>query len=290
MRVTKLDGCGNVVLGPDSKVVSDGFISIALTPNVQQGESIQIDNAWGTRKVDEVPTPKFVNWTAEFTFIGVNPELLAMMTGMPVVLGPDGVEVNGFRINSDVDVDLLGFATEFWTGVSGDVCDEDSATLWGYGLLPFFKGGSIGGITVQNGAINFTVTGAQSKRGSMWGVGPYNVVEDELGNPGPLREAIDPGDHLHMETTPVSPPTATDGSPEAVGVPATGGVAATGASTPANSYFPANLADLIAGDAGPHGVDVVASPASAWTTGQRIVLRDGSTAHWSGTAWESGPA
>lgn len=290
MRVTKLDGCGNVVLGPDSRVDSEGFISIALTPNIQTGEAIQLDNAWGTRKVDDTPVPRFVNWTAEFSFIGVNPELLSIMTGMPVVFAADGETVQGFDIDSDINVDLLGFATEFWTGVAGDVCDEDADQMWGYGLLPFFKGGSIGGVTVANAAINFTVSGAQSKRGTRWGVGPYDVVEDESGNPGPLNEALTAGKHMRMLTTSVPPPVATDGSPIAVGVAATGAVMSTGASTPANSYFPANLADLIAGAGGPHGVAVVASPATAWTSGKRIKLRDGSLAHWSSAAWVAGPA
>jgi hypothetical protein len=32
------------------------------------------------------------------------------------------------------------------------------------------------------------------------------------------------------------------------------------------------------------------SPNTAWTTGQYVELDDGSTANWSGTAWEAGIA
>lgn len=35
---------------------------------------------------------------------------------------------------------------------------------------------------------------------------------------------------------------------------------------------------------------VTASPATAWTTGQYVVLGDGSKAHWGGAAWTSGVA
>jgi hypothetical protein len=35
---------------------------------------------------------------------------------------------------------------------------------------------------------------------------------------------------------------------------------------------------------------VVASPTSAWTTGQYVVIGDGSHVHWTGTAWVGGPA
>jgi hypothetical protein len=52
-----------------------------------------------------------------------------------------------------------------------------------------------------------------------------------------------------------------------------------GTFTPANATPPANFAAL---------TTVTASPATAWTTGQRIVLADGSLAHWNGTAWVVG--
>ena len=68
-----------------------------------------------------------------------------------------------------------------------------------------------------------------------------------------------------------------------------GMVAATGASpgtgnggfTPAGATPPANLAALSG---------VTANPATAWTTGQFIVLADGTKAHWNGTAWIAGAA
>jgi hypothetical protein len=68
-----------------------------------------------------------------------------------------------------------------------------------------------------------------------------------------------------------------------------GAVVATGAGpgtgngtfTPAGASAPRNLAALSG---------VTASPATAWSTGQRIVLADGSTAYWNGTGWVAGVA
>jgi hypothetical protein len=66
-------------------------------------------------------------------------------------------------------------------------------------------------------------------------------------------------------------------------VAATGATAGTpGAFTPAGATVPANLAALQAGS-------VVASPNTAWTTGQSVLLGTGS-AHWSGSAWAAGAA
>lgn len=61
---------------------------------------------------------------------------------------------------------------------------------------------------------------------------------------------------------------------------ATGATAGTpGSFTPANSDTP-NALSLMTG--------VTASPATAWTTGQYVVLGDGSFANWTGSAWAAG--
>lgn len=65
-------------------------------------------------------------------------------------------------------------------------------------------------------------------------------------------------------------------------ITATGATAgAPGAFTPAGAVTPANLAALST---------VTASPATAWATGEHVVLGDASHAHWSGTAWAAGDA
>lgn len=283
MRVTRLNGCGNPVLGPDSVVTSDGFVSIGLTSNTEAGEAITVTNAAGRICVNDQPTPKFVNYTVEMSFCGVNPELVNILTGQPLVLDAAGEPV-GFRQNSKVEVDLLGFALEVWAGVAQDACDASGETPYGYVLLPFLKGGVVGNLTFQNGAIDFTVTGSTTKDGSGWGVGPFDVVRDENGLAGPLATVIDSGDHMHLELTTVAPPATDDSGAQALGTPATGATAGSpGTYTPAQSYGPENLAELQASG-------ITASPNTAWTTGQYVTLRDGSLAHWDGAAWVAGAA
>jgi hypothetical protein len=64
--------------------------------------------------------------------------------------------------------------------------------------------------------------------------------------------------------------------------PATGATAGTpGTFTPAGSTIPADLAAM---------TSLTATPATAWTTGQSVVLGDTSHASWTGTAWAAGPA
>jgi hypothetical protein len=67
------------------------------------------------------------------------------------------------------------------------------------------------------------------------------------------------------------------------GPPATGATAGTpGTWTPALSDTPNSLGAMAG--------TVTASPATAWTTGQSVLLGDGTSAYWNRTAWVAGTA
>lgn len=210
MRVTKVDGCCNVVYGSSSTVVSDGFVSVALTGNINEPEEITVVNANGQTCVRDTGCPEFTGYTAEITFCEVDPCLFSIMTGQEPVLDAQG-EVAGFKMNSSVVACDHGFALEVWAGVPGVAC-EGVAGAQGYLLLPCLRSGTIGDFTIENAAVTFTVTGATTQDGNAWGVGPYDVVEDVDGTtPAPLPEALDPDDHLVTIFTTIAPPTNTDG-------------------------------------------------------------------------------
>jgi hypothetical protein len=65
-------------------------------------------------------------------------------------------------------------------------------------------------------------------------------------------------------------------------VASTGATAGTpGTWTPGGSSPRSNLADM---------TGCTATPATAWTTGQHVVMGDGNKAYWNGTAWMAGQA
>lgn len=281
LRVTRLDGCGRVLLGADAQVTTEGFISVGFTANTEEGETISVTNAAGKVCILDEPSPSFTGYSLEVAFCGVDPELFSLMTGQKVVLNAEGTDAIGFRMNSGINLGEKGFALELWSSVPVAACDASGGASYGYFLVPFIQGGVLGDFTVENGAINFTLTGATSKDGNEWGVGPYDVVRDADAAAGPLLEPLDGKDHLHMQLTTVAPPAPTCGAAE-LGVPATTATAGTPATlTPTNSYAPPSLAEADA---------LTASPTTPWTTGQYVVLGDGSTAHWTGTDWAAGVA
>lgn len=279
-RVTKLDGCGNRVLGPASTVTTDGFTTIALTAQTQEGEAISVTNAAGKVCVSDTPAPQFTGYQVSVTFCQVDPQLFSLMTGQPIVLSDDGTTTVGFDMQSDVDLDGSGFALEVWSSVPSAACGITGAQGYGYFLLPFLQGGVLGDFSIENAAITFTIQNAATKDGTPWGVGPYNVVKDSSNVDGPLNVALTDTNHLHMELTTVTPPAAA--GTVALGVPATlitAGIPAT--LSPSNAYAPASLATMGA---------VAKTPTTAWTTGQYVLLRDGTKAHWTSSAWAAGPA
>jgi len=295
MRVTRLDGCGRPdTTQPDcAQVTSDGFVSVEVTANVEEGDAISVTNAAGKVCVSETPTPTLTGYAVTMTFCNVDPDLFSLTTGQDPVLDPQTGEGIGFRVNTGKGSDT-GFALEVWSKVPGVSCPVDdqgnpieaAEIASGYILFPFLQGGVFGDFTIENDAVSFVVQGATTKDGSGWGRGPYDITLDDTGVAGPLTDPIDAKDHLHVQITYVAPPEPSCGCaalvPEASG--ATAGTPGTW--TPAGTEAPTDAAEATADG-------VVASPATAWTTGQYV---QGSTAgaagemHWSGTAWASGRA
>jgi hypothetical protein len=211
LRVTRLDACGRPVYGPCSVIVTEGFISVALTANTNEGDTITVTNANGKTCIQDVPCPEFNGYGVEVTFCNVDPALFALMSGQDPVVDANGDTV-GFRMSTDADGCASGYALELWAGVPGAACstDPNAAGSFGYILLPFVMGGVLGDFTIENAAINFVLTGGQTKDGSGWGIGPYDVVGDP-GTPTPLDLPIGPGDALHVQYTEVAPPDDTMG-------------------------------------------------------------------------------
>lgn len=212
LRVTRLDACGRVVYGPDSVVTSAGFVSVAYTANIDDGEEINLPNANGDRCVYVPAKPSFLGYTAEITFCNVDPDLFAMMTGQRVVTDAFG-DVVGFTMDTAVSSDDSAFALEVWAGSPTTTgCAEGATGNFGYILLPFLQGGVVGDFTIENAEVTFTISNASTKDGNAWGVGPYDVVLGADSLPAPLPDPLTATEHLYFVQTGVAPPEAQCGA------------------------------------------------------------------------------
>ncbi len=203
VRVTELDVCGAPVTG-GSFVVSDGFVSVELTSELEDGDEYIQKNADGKLCINERAPDSLKRLNVTITWCKVDPDIMNLVTGNPLEM--DASDPVGFRIQEG-EADAK-WALELWTGLSGQGCDEEGNVRYGYFLLPLVTGSTIGDITIENANATFSTTG-YTEGNSGWGVGPYNVIH----NPAtPLDVAIDAIDHALIRTTEVPPPAAVCGA------------------------------------------------------------------------------
>ncbi|MFF9265839.1 hypothetical protein [Streptomyces longwoodensis] len=206
LRVTRLDACGRPVYGEGNQVVTDGFITVGLSAEVQEGDAITVTKANGQTCINEPGEDQLQWYTTEIEFCDVDPDLVNIMNqGWDKVLDAQG-NVIGFNANGTLSSD--GYALELWLDTYGtsDACSGETAQgNWGYLLLPWVKGGAPGDIEVGNDAISFTFNG-KTKVGSRWRRGPYPVQQQANGAPGPLLQPIGNNTHYRLFETTIRPP------------------------------------------------------------------------------------
>jgi hypothetical protein len=209
LRVTKVDNCGTPVAGTCSQVVSDGFVSVEFSPEIAEGEEVEVRKADGTICVSDSGCPELKWINVEIAFCVVDPDLFSLVTGWETVLDHAANAV-GNRVSGKVSCDE-GFALELWSDIPRQDCGATGFRQYGYFLLPWVVNGTIGDFSLENDAATFTLS-ARTKAGGAWGVGPHNVDAIDVANtPGPLLTPIGPDDHMDLHVTTIEPPAAVCG-------------------------------------------------------------------------------
>lgn len=206
MRVTRVDTIGRPVPGPCSTVVTSGFVNVEMTAEIEEGEETTVRTAGGDLCVSErgCDQLKWINVSVEFC--QVDPDLFSMINPTWTKLFDCNGETIGWEESHNYSCDA-GFALEVWSDVTGYTPKDPNAQgAWVYYLLPFLVGGTLGDMTIENGAVTFTITG-RSKKGSQWGKGPYNVMcNPPDGTCGPLITPFNPEAPRRIFLTTCRPP------------------------------------------------------------------------------------
>lgn len=212
-RFTALNNCCAPVTNTCGTIVTDGFISVVITQEIEAAQTITVKNAADKVCVYDPGCDSLLDLTAVITLCKVNPELVSLMTGQEVVLDYAGVAV-GTRRSTDLACDNR-FSLEIWTQVPNTACvGTPPLKQYGYFLVPCLRSATISGdITIDGAnAISLELT-AKTTIPSLWGTGPqtadlaYQVVPINLANaPGYLLTPIGPQDHDHLQLTTIPPP------------------------------------------------------------------------------------
>lgn len=211
MRVTRVDTIGRPVPGECSTVVTSGFVNVEMTAEIEEGEETTVRTAGGELCVSEKGADqlKWINVSIEFC--QVDPDLFSMINPTWTKLLDHNGQTIGWEESHNYSVDS-GFALECWSDVTGYTpSDPNAEGAWVYYLLPFVVGGTLGDMTIENGAVSFTITG-RTKKGSQWGKGPYNIMANAPdGLAGPLITPFNPDSPRRIFLTTVRPPSAVCG-------------------------------------------------------------------------------
>lgn len=211
IRVTRLDACGNPDPGASAVVVSKRVSTVTIDEVTDDGTNIRERNFADELCVVDDAFTSIIGYTADIALCGVDPELVSLLTGQPVVTNAAG-DIVGFDATTTVDLDSFGFAIEVWSRIAGSACDPSGFRPWGYTVFPFLKGGRIGGFSFENGPVSFTISGAQTRDGNGWGVGPFDVDRDSGGLPSPLNTALGVNTHYRNILVTLDPPEAACGA------------------------------------------------------------------------------
>lgn len=219
LRATKTNSCGLPVAGLANYLVTGGWVSMAISPVMQDAEELEQRNAEGRVCVADRTPPERKYYNLTLTLCQVNTSLISLFNGWEQELDWDGKPV-GFRDQRQVESDY-GVALELWAGgKAGDDCPtpttDDIFTSAGTGknygyLITFGTEFTLGDIEIAAAVSNFTLTGI-TFAAPQWGRGPWNVVAtDEDNTPGRLLVPINDDQHFSLQRTPIAPPAATPG-------------------------------------------------------------------------------
>ena len=203
VRVTQLDDCGAVEEGTGLYVVTDGWIEARITAEYETGDEFIQKNANGDLCINERSPDALKRLNVEVDFCVMDPDIINLITGADLEM--DGSDAVGFRRKTGINTN--NFALELWAKKSGGAC-EAGGQCYGYYLVPWITGATLGDLVFGNQVTTFTTMG-YTQAGSGWDVGPWDVIGDPA---APLDDPIEADQVELLRDTCVAPPDASCGS------------------------------------------------------------------------------
>lgn len=206
MRVTRVNSVGRPTPGRCAYVVAQGFINCQMSAEVSEGETTEVRAADGSVCVSERGADSLNWYSVSIEFCKVDPDLFSLINPTWTKLVDYRGETIGWEESHSYSIDE-GWGLEVWSDVTGYVpTDPNAQGAWVYYLLPWIVGGTVGDITIENGAVSFTIQG-RTKKGSQWGKGPYDIMSNPPdGSCGPLITPFNPDAPRRIFLTTCPPP------------------------------------------------------------------------------------
>lgn len=187
-RFTLLDRLGAPLEGDRSVVTTKGVVKITIGEIVEDQSNQMLRNEADRPRILFHGRPKTMGYSLDFDLCGVDPDLISMLTGYPVVHNAAGDIVGNDALSR---LPLPNFAVEVWTKLAQPV----DGYSYGYTLFPRVNGGRVASFSVEPQSADFVITGSRTRPMPRWDVGPYwlnNVDPSCAGRPPLVPELLGP--------------------------------------------------------------------------------------------------
>lgn len=192
LRVARLDASGVPQPGADDLYVTDAMIRLNVTPEVSEGEDLELKNGCGALKVNYQEPGTYKDLGIELELAIPDPELIELIAGATLLtLGGDTVGSMFPALRTPFNEN--GVSLEAW---SKAIIDGQLATTKPYwrNVLPKVHQWRIGARQLDNGILA-TVLSGRGVENDNWYDGPandwYTLADEDL--TGPLAQVRDAG-------------------------------------------------------------------------------------------------
>lgn len=143
----------------------------------------------------------------------IDPQLQYMMMGFDQELDAQTDELVGGRLNATTFGSKF-FGLEFWARIANGpstLACPGGEPRYAYLLFPFNRNARWATVPTYGNNTDTIGIMFDAMMGGNWQDGPWDVVPDINGDPGPLTDPMDPAQVYLQRTTRVAPPAVTDG-------------------------------------------------------------------------------
>lgn len=203
-RLIKLDVCGNPVTGASSAVVvTNGFVSIAPSPQYQDGEEHTQRKADGTLCVYQKDPSELTRVDITTNFCVLDPDAVVVISGERLLTTGTAT---GTGVAYGEGVLTARHSLEVWQPVTGaGACSASGAQQYVYWAFMNAGNAKIQDMTFENAPFQFTTLVETKSVGPQWLA--RTGAATWLGS-----NTVEPGEHFLHNITTAAPPTPTCGA------------------------------------------------------------------------------
>lgn len=205
-RFVAVDTCGIPVTGASSAVVvTDGFISIAPSPQYEEGEVYQQRLANGRFCINEKGEPELSRVQLTIQMCVLDPDAYVIITGERLLRTNS---VTGTGLAGGTGLVTARFSLETWQKVTGPGrCNALGQQQYVYWAWPNVGHAMVQDYSIENGPLTMSFQAETEDAALQWGDGP-GTGTSWLSSP----EVVQSGDHWLFNITSTPPPVASCGA------------------------------------------------------------------------------